>query len=73
MSINEMNAKLQNATVIICPWTDAFSNQCKVQVKAVAGNRTVTYTWESLDEQMVKKTAQVSYSTWNHIVQSLSK
>ena len=76
MTISEMNSKLANgAQVTICPWTMAYSNQCLVQVKSVAGGRSVTYTWESAAEegQMVEKTSQVSYSTWNQIVTNLSK
>ncbi len=72
MTITEMNNKLRSgAKVMICPWTMAYSNQALVNVKWVAGNRTVCYTWESADEQIVEKTSQVSYSTWSQIVEGL--
>ena len=73
MTLNEMNSKLQNgAKVTICPWTMAYSNQALVQVKSVAGNRTVTYTWEGSEEgSVIEQTSQVSYSTWSQIVEGL--
>lgn len=75
MTLSEMNTKIAtSAPITICPWTMATSNQCKVTVKSVAGNRTVTYTWEGDEEgQLIEKTSQVSYSTWNYIYQSLTK
>ena len=69
MTTTEINSKIKGGTIItICPWTDAYSNQCLVRVVSVAGNRTVTYAWESLEGQQVEKTSQVSYSTWQSIV-----
>lgn len=74
MTITEMNRKLQTVQVKACPWTDAFSNQCLLTVKSVAGNRTVTFAWEGEEEgSQIEKTSQVSYSTWNYIVESLKK
>lgn len=73
MTIAQINEKLQKgAQVTICPWTMAHSNQCLVRVKSVAGNRTVTYAWQSLDDEEVAKTSQVSFSTWCSIVEQIA-
>lgn len=74
MSIQMMNEALaaSQEPVMICPWNDAWSNQCQVAVKEVAENRMVTYTWEG-GEGLVEKTSQVCFSTWRFIVENLSK
>lgn len=70
MTIDQINAAIENGKEIkICPWNDAFSNQCLVRVLWVTGNRTVKYTWQSLDDEPVTKVSQVSYSTWRSIVE----
>lgn len=67
--IATINSKIQNgAIIIICPWESAHSNQCLVRVKSVAGNRTVTYTWQGLDDLTIIKTSQVSHSVWYSII-----
>ena len=73
MTVQEINKALAtHSPITICPWTTAFSNECLVTAKSVAGNRTVTYTWEGQEEgQLIEKTSQVSWSTWNYIIESL--
>lgn len=74
MTISEMNAKLaSDKKVQICPWNDAWSNQCLVDVVSVAPGRSVTYSWLAGDgETLVEKTAQVCFSTWAQIVEALA-